>query len=259
MSLMKSLDRQSLEEQTRLVSRYVAGDLSRSERAEFEAWLVASPELAAEVEMERRLRRGIASAARRGWMSRHRGGESVIRERRWSMAIAASVAVALTTVGLSLVMPSHQDDETRTVASAETSHSESRPALPRIVRLGQVRSLGTIPDVSYALNAVPSELRIEPEVVNFTCADGTIDFECAGGLEPQTPQYPEYEMELIDRRDSSVAWRSTRQLPTTGRVLSFVVGQPAKLARGDYDMIVRGHSSEHEEVVARYWLRVTAN
>ena len=51
---MKSLDRHSLDEQTRLVSRYVAGDLSRSERAEFEAWLVASPELAAEVEMERR-------------------------------------------------------------------------------------------------------------------------------------------------------------------------------------------------------------
>ena len=47
---MKSLDRHSLDEQTRLVSRYVAGDLSRSERAEFEAWLVASPELAAEVD-----------------------------------------------------------------------------------------------------------------------------------------------------------------------------------------------------------------
>ena len=60
MSLMKSLDRNSLEEQTRLVSRYVAGDLSRSERGEFEAWLVASPELAAEVEMERRLRRSIS-------------------------------------------------------------------------------------------------------------------------------------------------------------------------------------------------------
>ena len=66
---MKSLDRNSFEEQTRLVSRYVAGDLSRSERGEFEAWLVASPELAAEVEMERRLRRGIASAARRGWLN----------------------------------------------------------------------------------------------------------------------------------------------------------------------------------------------
>ena len=38
---MKPIDRQSLDEQARLVSRYVAGDLSRSERADFEAWLEA--------------------------------------------------------------------------------------------------------------------------------------------------------------------------------------------------------------------------
>jgi ferric-dicitrate binding protein FerR (iron transport regulator) len=101
---MKSLDRHSLDEQTRLVSRYVAGDLSRSERAEFEAWLVASPELAAEVEMERRLRRGIASAARRGWLKR---GAPVAAQgdRRWRMAVAASLVLALTTLGLSLVLP----------------------------------------------------------------------------------------------------------------------------------------------------------
>ena len=82
---MKSLDRNSLEEQTRLVSRYVAGDLSRSERAEFEAWLVASPELASEVEMERRLRRGIASAARRGWLTRSAPVERS-RDRQWPIA-----------------------------------------------------------------------------------------------------------------------------------------------------------------------------
>src|SRR3954468_20177394 len=102
---MKSLDRQSLEEQTRLGSRYVAGDLSRSERAEFEAWLIASPELATEVEMERRLRRGIASAARRGWLKR--GGAPARRfapERRWRMAAAASVVLSV--MALSAVMMS---------------------------------------------------------------------------------------------------------------------------------------------------------
>ena len=52
------------------------------------------------------------------------------------MAIAASVAIALTTVGLSLVIPVHQSDETRAVTGAETVRSsESRTALPRIVRL----------------------------------------------------------------------------------------------------------------------------
>ena len=86
---MKSFDRQSLEEQTELVSRYVAGDLSRSERADFEAWLVASPELAAEVEMERRLRRGMASAARRGWLRRG-AAQGSSSGRRWRYAAAAA-------------------------------------------------------------------------------------------------------------------------------------------------------------------------
>ena len=108
---MKSLDRNSFEEQTRLVSRYVAGDLSRSERAEFEAWLVASPELAAEVEMERRLRRGIASAARRGWLQRQAPVKTG-HDRRWQIAIAASAVLSLGVV-LSLVVPRGDDGHSR--------------------------------------------------------------------------------------------------------------------------------------------------
>src|SRR5687767_4205515 len=98
---MKSFDRQSFEEQRRLVSRYVAGDLSRSECAEFETWLIASPELAAEVEMERRLRRGMASAARRGWLKRgaaQNGGAG----HRWRYAIAAGLVGAFA-LGISLL------------------------------------------------------------------------------------------------------------------------------------------------------------
>ena len=105
-------------------------------------------------------------------------------------------------------------------------------------------------------DATPSQLTIEPDVVVFTCADGSIELECAGGMAPQTPQYSEYELELVNRHDSTLAWRSTRQLPTSGSVLSFVMHDPASLAVGDYDMIVRGHSPDHEEVVARFWLRV---
>ncbi len=251
---MKPFDRPTLEEQASLVSRYVAGDLSRSERAAFEAWLVASPELAAEVEMERRLRRGIASAARRGWLNRSAQSRTVAPERRWRMAAAASLVVSLCMLGVSLVMPHHDSVESRPDADARATPSAS--ASPRIVRLGLVRSLGTIPDVTLALGAAPSQLTIEPDVVVFTCADGTIELECAGGIAPQTPQYSEYELDLVNRRDSTLAWRSTRQLPTSGSVLSFVMHEPASLAVGDYDMIVRGHSPEHEEVVARFWLRV---
>jgi hypothetical protein len=72
----------------------------------------------------------------------------------------------------------------------------------------------------------------------------------------ETPQYPEYEMDLVSRQGSTLAWRSARQLPSSGSVLSFTLGEPEALAAGDYDVIVRGHSPAHEEVVARFWLRV---
>jgi ferric-dicitrate binding protein FerR (iron transport regulator) len=249
---MKSLDRHSLDEQTRLVSRYVAGDLSRSERAEFEAWLVASPELAAEVEMERRLRRGIASAARRGWLKRGAQVEAG-NDRRWRMAVAASLVLALTTLGLSLVLP----DRENSAASLTARIAMPNYSAPRTVRLGSVRGLGTSPDVSVARNDAPRELSIEPDVVVLTCADGSIELECAGGAAPQTPQYEEYELELVNRRSSAVAWRSPRQVPPSGALLSFVIPDPAAFGNGDYDMIVRGHAADHEEVVARFWLRVS--
>jgi hypothetical protein len=252
---MKHFDRQGLDEQTRLVSRYVAGDLSRSERAEFEAWLVASPELAAEVEMERRLRRGIASAARRGWLKRGVRTGIVSREGRWPMALAASVVLSLSVFGIGTLVRFNGAEEgvSAVVASAIPNLGPART-----VRLGSVRGMGTTPDVSVALSAAPSELTIEPDVVVLTCEDGSLELECANGLAPQTPQYSEYELELVNRMDSSVAWRSARQLPSTTSLLSFVVQNPATLKAGDYDMIVRGHSADYEEVVGRFWLHVAA-
>ena len=241
-----------MDEQTRLVSRYVAGDLSRSERAEFEAWLVASPELAAEVEMERRLRRGIASAARRGWLKRGAQVEAQ-GDRRWRMAVAASLVLALTTLGLSLVLP---DRENPSGGGLTASIAMPRYSAPRTVRLGSVRGLGTSPDVTVARNDAPRELTIEPDVVVLTCEDGSIELECAAGAAPQTPQYDEYELELVNRGSSAVAWRSPRQVPPSGALLSFVIPDPAAFGNGDYDMVVRGHDPDHEEVVARFWLRV---
>ena len=126
------------------------------------------------------------------------------------------------------------------------------------MRLGSVRGLGTSPDVIITRNDAPSELTIEPDVVVLTCEDGSIDLECAGGVAPQTPQYAEYEMDLVNRRGSTLAWRSARQLPSRGTTCRSSYRHPALSAAGDYDMIVRGHSPDHEEVVARFWLRVAA-
>jgi ferric-dicitrate binding protein FerR (iron transport regulator) len=247
---MKSLDRNSLEEQTRLVSRYVAGDLSRSERAEFEAWLVASPELAGEVEMERRLRRGIASAARRGWLKRGAPVERG-RERHWQIALAASVLVSVG-LALSILVP-------REPASSPSNRSASagqRLSITRTVHLSSVRGTDSVPHVSYSLADAPGVLTIEPDVVVLTCDDGSIELECAGGHSPQQPQYAEYEMDLVNRRGATLAWRSSRQAPVARTQLSFSLRDPGSLDAGDYDVIVRGHSADHEEVVARFWLRV---
>ena len=247
---MKSLDRNSLEEQTRLVSRYVAGDLSRSERAEFEAWLVASPELASEVEMERRLRRGIASAARRGWLTRSAPVERG-RERQWQFALAASVLVALG-LGLSVFLPR---DESQAPGTDRIASSVQRVAASRTFRLSNVRGTDSIPDINVSLTDAPGELVIEPDVVVLTCEDGAIELECVGGHSPQQPQYAEYEMDLVNRRGATLAWRSSRQAPVARTQLAFTLRDPGSLDAGDYDLIVRGHSADHEEVVARFWLR----
>jgi len=248
---MKSLDRQSLDEQTRLVSRYVAGDLSRSERAEFEAWLVASPELASEVEMERRLRRGIASAARRGWLKRPASRTSS-RDLHWRMAIAASLVAA---VAIGWVMLPRAD---HTVASGTRAPPPRHAPVvaSRAVQLVSMRGTGLAPDVEISRADAPGELLLQPEVVTLTCEDGTIDFECPGGAAPSTPQYPEYETDIVDRDRAALVWRSPRQTPVSRTHLSFALRNPGALEAGDYDVIVRGHSPDHEEVVGRFVLRI---
>jgi hypothetical protein len=245
---MKSLDRNSLEEQTRLVSRYVAGDLSRSERAEFEAWLIASPELAAEVEMERRLRRGMASADRRGWLERKPPVPAP--SRPWQMAIAASAVLAMGGV-VSLSVP-WQGTSTARPGSA----TESRRGSPVVISLGKMRSMGSTPDIALSLSNLPAQLTIAPDVVALTCPDGSIAIECAGGVTPQTPQYAEYELDVVNRKGNTLAWRSERQPPVMRTQLSFTLRDPERLVAGDYDVVVRGVSADHEEVVGRFWLNV---
>jgi hypothetical protein len=250
---MKSLDRQSLDEQTRLVSRYVAGDLSRSERAEFEAWLIASPELANEVEMERRLRRGIASAARRGWLKRSPPRTVVARERHWRFAIAASLVTAVA-VGWVLYAPRADQPQ---LADSRSSARHVPLVASRTVHLASVRGAEGVPDIEMSRVNAPGELIIQPEVVVLTCEDGSIEFECSGGVAPATPQYPEYEADLVDRGRETLAWRSPRQTPVSGTQLSFAVRDLGSFRPGDYDLIVRGHAADHEEVVARFVLRLT--
>ena len=84
-----------------------------------------------------------------------------------------------------------------------------------------------------------------------------MEFECAGGGPRSTPQYPEYEADVIDRAHAALVWRSSRQIPVGGTQLSFALRDPGALEVGDYDILVRGHAADHEEVVARFVLRIT--
>ncbi len=233
-----------------LVPRYVAGDLSRSERAEFEAWLIASPELAAEVEMERRLRRGMASAARRGWLKRRSTGYTG-NHQRWPLAIAASAIVAL---ALAFLLNTSRIDSPGDLVRLGAGGASRAELLT--VRLTRVRGSGDAPDIRFSKSDVPASLTIEPDVVVLTCADGAVELECTGGGPPQVPQYAEYEVDLVNRRTSTLAWRSSRQAPAMRTELSFTLRDPSVLNAGDYDVIVRGVSTDHEEIVGRFWLQV---
>jgi hypothetical protein len=124
--------------------------------------------------------------------------------------------------------------------------------------LSSFRGTGGSPDITVSLNDVPAELVIEPDVVMLTCEDGSVELECANGGAPQTPAYPEYDMDLVRRRGATLTWRSPRQAPAARTQLAFTLHDPGSLSVGDYDLVVRGHSPDHEEVVARFWLRVTA-
>src|SRR6185295_15517101 len=112
------------------------------------------------------------------------------------------------------------------------------------VHLASVRGLGGVPDIVVSRADAPAELVLEPEVVMLTCEDGSFELECPGGAAPATPQYPEYEVDLVDRGRATLVWRSPRQTPVSGTQLSFAMRDPGNLQSGDYDLIVRGHSAD---------------
>jgi hypothetical protein len=118
-----------------------------------------------------------------------------------------------------------------------------------------VRGGGSSPDISLIKAEAPVQLVLETDVVVLTCEDGSLELECPGGNAPQTPQYPEYELDLVRRGDTVVAWHSARSVPA-GSQLSFTLRDPGGLESGDYDVLVRGRAPDHEEVVARFLMRI---
>jgi hypothetical protein len=237
------------------IPRYVAGALSPTEREAFEAWLLAHPEMVRELELERMLRVGMASAARRGWL------EGPARAPRTSLRWTAAAASVIGAISLSAFTLGRL--QTNSLATSH-SHEESIGGMlehtqdaPTIV-LASTRSGGTTPDVTLALAEMPDHLVLRPDVVVLTCEDGVVDFECAGGAKPSLPQYERYELDIVHRGKDVSVWRSAAQKPRDGSELAYVI-HPRRLEAGDYQLIVSGTSATHREVVGRFWLRVAAN
>jgi hypothetical protein len=236
------------------VPRYVSGSMSPAERLEFEAWLITHPELAEEIELERRLRVGMASAQRRGLIRR----PLFSPERyRWSAAIAASIALVAITA---MVMRSERDGRVASLAE-RGEHIQEHATSPngaRVVRLSATRSASDAPNFRASVADLPEHLVVQPDVVVLTCSDGVVDLTCSDGNPPSQPQYREYDLEVVQRSSGQQVWRSRPIPPDANASLVFVV-HPRELAVGDYELLVHGRDDSHEETVGRYWLQVAAN
>ena len=87
------------------------------------------------------------------------------------------------------------------------------------------------------------------------CGDGACGLPCSAGAGPATPQYLEYELEIVRRVGEQPIWHSDLQSPSPPNPLTFVL-RARELEAGDYDLLVRGVSPAHREVVGRYWLKI---
>lgn len=245
------MDRESIN-RDQVIARYVADRLSPQERATFEAWCIAHPEIAPELDLERSLQTGFRAAAHQGWLDTARRQQS-----RIPVMIAASVAaIALAGAFWLLHANRTQGVALATAHTVDTTHTTT-PGASYVVAFARLRGEADRPDQELNLATLPAHVIFEPEAVVLRCADGTLDFECHDGSAPSTPQYPLYRLELLRSDTGAVAWRSADQPPGEGARLSFVA-HASTLVAGDYDVVVRGLSASNSEAVARYRLRVTA-
>jgi hypothetical protein len=234
--------------------RYVSGAMSPAECLEFEAWLVTHPEFAEEIQLERRLRLGMASAERLGLI---RQPVFSPRRNRWGVGIAAALAL----VAIAAVVARSDYDESVASVAERVDHFHEHTTSPngaRVVRFTATRSASDAPDFRASVADLPEHLIVQPDVVVLMCSDGVIDLTCFDGRAPSQPQYREYDLELVQRLSGQQVWRSRPIPPDENASLAFVV-HPRELAVGDYELRVRGRGESHEETVGRFWLQVAAN
>ena len=229
------------------MDRYQSGIMSDDERAEFEAWIVGNPEAAANLDTDRKMRRGMLLAEQRGWLTTAARAPDPRPKRATGMTLAASLA-AMAMVGSLAWWAGEQEGLKHSAQETQLSTTT------QVVSLARYRGSNT-PDIELALNDIPDHLVLQPDVVTLTCDDGSLALACTDGLAPATPQYLEYELEIVRRVGEQPIWHSDLQSPSPPNPLTFVL-RARELEAGDYDLLVRGVSPAHREVVGRYWLKL---
>jgi len=232
------------------MDRYLAGNMSDQERAEFEAWIVGNPQLASDLRTDSQLRRGMQLASRRGWLASSPAASANDWKRSPHAKLAASIA-AMAVVGSLAWWAGEREGLQRAAVVTERTQLGTTT---QVVSLARYRG-SSAPDMSYPLADVPDHLVLQPDVVTLTCTDGNLALTCPDGLSPTTPQYAQYDLEIIRRVGEQPVWHSDLQKYDAANPLTFVI-RARELEAGDYDVLVRGTSATHVEVVGRYWLQI---
>jgi hypothetical protein len=196
-----------------LIQQYVSGKLGESEAEEFEAYCVANPEFAKQVEFEQRLRAGIAQIAQGSTAEFVRSnGLST-----WKYAAAACLVLVLGALAYSRWHPGGLAGNA--LMAAVTSETErSGPAL----RLAQVRGAESVPMLA------PGLVRVEIVGLFDTSAHYTISLD-----------------RVQEQRAVETLHTLYGQHPASPVTLEFMLDAD-RLQAGSYTLRVRKLSSDEE-------------
>ena len=120
------------------IEQYVAGKLGKEEAEAFEAYCVANPEFAKQVEFEQRLRDGIREVAAGSTAEFVRAQHPI----RWKLALAASVMLAIA-AGLFLWRQANPRVVEPVLAAVTSDVQRSGPSM----RLALVRGMDSSPEL----------------------------------------------------------------------------------------------------------------
>jgi hypothetical protein len=194
------------------IEQYVSGKLDGTEAEAFEAYCVANPEFAKQVEFEQRLRAGLEQIAKGSTAEFVRANA----EPRWKLAAAASVVLALGAISWAALHQSNQLGQA--VMAAVTTDAQRNGAS---LRLAQVRGAESVPSLG----------------------SGVVRIEIVG-LFDSSALY-NITLDQLDDQRARTLTTLYGQHPSTPVTLEFML-DAGNLPAGSYTVHVRKQSSDEE-------------